>query len=331
MLGVPIIIRKMNITTDKGVTMTQNRPSQTANRRRSAVLLGGLVGLTSLVASACFQEPPAGGGTTTSTMSSVKTLTNASFEWTFSEQTNVRSMAPGQPNYWSAGVSDSTQATYNATDGGATVLKKNAAGTYVPIGSEPAVDWAHRHHDGTGVIVTPTVGNYGQKVRFTGGTGTVNTSTGASTIQWTGTFTINFYGSYTPFWIKNPKLEINASGQGSLTALVGGIKSDQLDPSIRITLPDRTVTVASFTGVSGANSTGFTSTPTYLGTTVTLPSGYVQVAQNSGNASYWGSWPQSFVDFQIETGNGAYWYTSGGAADPKKPTAPLTVAYNIAP
>ena len=81
--------------------------------------------------------------------------------------------------------------------------------------------------------MTPTVGNYGQKVRFIGGTGTVNTSTGASTIQWTGTFTINFYGSYTPFWIKNPKLEINASGQGSLTALVGGIKSDHTAPLCR--------------------------------------------------------------------------------------------------
>lgn len=40
---------------------------------------------------------------------------------------------------------------------------------------------------------------------------------------------------------------------------------------------------------------------------------------------YWGSFPKSFVDFQQTTGLGAYWYSSGGAADPYKPALPITV------
>ncbi len=41
----------------------------------------------------------------------------------------------------------------------------------------------------------------------------------------------------------------------------------------------------------------------------------------------WGSWPEEFVGFQLETGLSSYWYSSGGAADPKKPPLPLTVDF----
>ena len=327
--------------------MTTTRP--TRHRRRSTALLGVILGATALVATACPEPPPsAGSGTTTTpgptttaaptttTPSSIKTLTNASFEWTVSKQTNNASQAPGQVNYWSAGISDGTAATYTATNGNATVLKKNAAGTYVPIGSETAVSFANKNRDGAGNVVTSSNAFFlGQKVRYTGGTGTVNTATGASTIQWTGTFTINFYGTYVPFWIKNPKLVVNGSGVGTLTASIAGFASSQDDPTIRIQLPERTVTLAEFTGLSAANTSGFTSTPAFLNVAAQLPSAQAaaapQIAKTSANAGYWGAWPKSFVDFQIETGLGAYWYTSGSSSDVNKPVDPLTVAYNIAP
>lgn len=306
--------------------------------RRSTALLGAALALTAFVATACPPAPPTDPGTTTTTIpgsttttttpSTVKTLTNASFEWTVNAQANLVSQS-GQPNWWSAGVTDGTATTYVATNNNVTVLKKNASGTYVPIASEPAVAWGVRNRDGNNNVVGMTSGSLGQKVRYTGGTGTVNTATGASTIQWTGTFSINFYGTATPFWIKNPKLAINASGVGTLKATVAGIKSDQLDPTIRIPLPEREVTLANFSGVPGANSTGFTATPTFLNSTVTLPVGQVQVGKNSGNQAYWGAWPQTFVDYHVEAGTGAYWYTSGGVADPHKPSAPVSVAYNI--
>ena len=63
--------------------------------------------------------------------STVKTVSNATFEWTISREADG-SFAPGEVNYWSAGQSDSTVATYVPTNGHVTVLKKNASGTYVP-------------------------------------------------------------------------------------------------------------------------------------------------------------------------------------------------------
>ena len=80
--------------------------------------------------------------------------------------------------------------------------------------------------DGAGNNVTATNANYlGQKVRYTGGTGTVNTTTGAATIQWSGTFTVNFYGPLVPFWITDPKLTVTPNGSATLTARMGGFAS----------------------------------------------------------------------------------------------------------
>src|SRR5690606_5574008 len=41
----------------------------------------------------------------------------------------------------------------------------------------------------------------------------------------------------------------------------------------------------------------------------------------------WGSFPQDWVDFNVGTGQAAYWYTSGGLADAKKAAAPITGDY----
>ena len=137
-------------------------------RRTLAVAFAAAAALT---AAACAPEPtapPVGPGT-------VKTVSNATFEWTISREVDNGALN-GQPNYWSAGQSDSTSATYTATNGNVTVLKKNASGTFVPIGSEAAVSWANKNKDGSGNTVTATNAFYlGQKVRYTGGTGTVNT------------------------------------------------------------------------------------------------------------------------------------------------------------
>ncbi len=298
-------------------------PSRRGPRRLVAVVATAIVGL---VTAACIApsppKPPA---------TQVK-LTNATLEWTVSREADNGTFAPGEVNYWSAGQSDSTAATYVATNGNATVLKKNAAGTYVPIGSESAVSWANRNRSGDGTIVTSSSSNYlGQKVRFTGGTGKVDTATGKATIQWTGTFSINFYGRYVPFWIINPKLVVNSSGVGTLSAKVGGFASSLDDPDTRTPLPTSNVVLADLPAVAGANTTGFTAATAYLGTTVTPPApAGPQVAKTPANQGFWGSWPQSFVNFQAATGLGAYWYTSGSIVDSKKVQEPIVVAYNLA-
>ncbi|MFN8053426.1 MAG: hypothetical protein U0Q22_18440 [Acidimicrobiales bacterium] len=306
------------------------------HRRRARTGLALLA--ATLLGTACFPETPTPGPTTTTaptttTPSNVVSLTDASLEWTVSREADHGTFAPGQVNYWSAGESDSTQATYVPTSGNATVLKKNASGTYVPIGSEPAVGWANRGKDGLGVNVSATSANYlGQKVRFTGGTGTLDRTTGASTIQWTGTFSINFYGQYVPFWIKNPKLVVNASGVGQITATVAGFASSLDDPTTRTPLPATAVVIADLPVVNGANSTGFTAATAYGSTSVTPPApAGPQVAKTAANGAYWGSWPQTFVNFQAATGLGTYWYTSGGSTDNQKPQEPVTVAYRLVP
>jgi hypothetical protein len=293
--------------------MTAPRP---VTRRRT--LAAGLVAVAAPAA------PPTDPG-------SVRSVSNAVLEWTVSKEANNAAFAPNQVNYWSAGKTDSTEATYVATNGNATVLKKNASGTYVPIGSEPAVSWANKNKDGAGNVVTATNGFFlGQKIRYTNGTGTVNTATGAATIQWTGTFSINFYGIYTPFWIIDPKLTVEPGGAARLTATVGGIGSDQDDPSVKIPVPDTpNIVLAEFDDVyaGGDVNTGWTKATKYLGTVVTPPAG--QAPQVGG--TYAGSWPQSFINFQGTIGTASYWYSSGGSVDVNKVQDPVTVSYSLNP
>lgn len=277
------------------------------------------------------------GAACTPSPSEARTVSDATLEWTISREADNGAFAPGQVNYWSAGRSDSTEATYVATDGDVTVLKKNASGTYVPIGSEASVSWANRNRDGVGNVVTATNAfHLGQKVRLTNGTGTVDTATGVASIEWDGTFTVNFYGQYVPFWLTDLELIVDAAGTGTLTATLGGYASDMSNPDVRVPLPDTpNVVVARIPNVwgSGSAEAGFASAPTgYVGTSITVPAGGVpQLPQNGANSAFWGSWPQSFVDFQQATGLGAYWYTSGGAADPKKVQDPISVAWTLDP
>lgn len=316
--------------------MQMTPTDQRGGIRRSAAV--ALVAAVAAVAAACAPMPggpPPSTTTTTTAPGTVRTVSDAVLEWTVSDEANNGSFAPGQVNYWSAGESDSTQATYVATDGDATVLKKNAAGTYVPIDSEPSVSWANRNRNGDGTVVTATnAALLDQLVRYENGTGTVDTATGEATISWDGTFTVNFYGQFVPFWFIDPTLEVAADGSGTLTATMGGFASDIGDPSTRTPLPETPgVVVAEFADVyaSGDLNTGFTSPTSYLGRSVTTLPGAPQLPQTPANAAFWGSWPQSFVDFQNDTGLGPFWYTSGGLVDPKKPSQPVDVSWTLDP
>lgn len=318
--------------------MTATPPTAGRRTRRSrALTIAVALAATITLAAACAPPPPPPTTTTTTTgTGTVRTVSNAVFEWTISREADNASLAPGEVNYWSAGQSDSTAATYLPTNGNITVLKRNAAGTYVPIGSEAAVSWTNRNKDGAGNTVT-AFGAFrlGQKVRFTNGTGTVNTATGVTTIQWTGTFTVNFYGRFVPFWFTNPKLTVDSSGTGRLTATMGGFASSLDNPEVRTPLtPVANVEFATIPNAfaGGSTATGFTRPTAYLNTTITPPSGAApQVAKTTTNQSYWGSWPQSFVNFQNQTGLVSFWYTSGSSLDAKKPQEPVSVAWTLNP
>jgi hypothetical protein len=255
----------------------------------TAVAAAGLVAFAAPSASAATQE-----------------ITNATFEWGINPE--LQSAPPfGGCNFLSAGASDGSEEQYRVTDGTVSIVKNGTAPT-----------WANKC-DGA------ATGTMNQKVVWSGGTGTIDPSTGAATISFPGKLSLNFYGGLTPFFIENPVLTVDASGDGSLVATLGGFASDQANPFVKTPIESVSgVTVVDLSNVAGDNTTGFTVTPDYAGVLYDAPAG--GGAQNRSTTG-WGSWPDSFVDFHFVTGLSSYWYSSGGVADVKKPPTVLTVAY----
>lgn len=245
-------------------------------------------------------------------------LSGAVFEWSVNDESNTGAFN-GQCNFMSGGVSDGFAATYRATDGDATVLKRTANGTFAPVS-----DYATRCRDANGTTVTAGgTARLGQKVVYSNGTGTLDPSTGEATISWRGTFSLNYYGNLVPFWFTDPVLRVGPDGNGSVTATVGGYASSIDNPDARQLIePIPNVEIATLRGVRGANLDGFVTTPVYEGVVVdALESPQIRVLPG------WGSWPVSHVRAMERLGLGAFWYTSGGSADRRKPPAPITVTY----
>lgn len=245
-------------------------------------------------------------------------LDGAVFEWSVNDESNTGAFN-GQCNFMSGGVSDGHAATYRATDGDATVVKRTAAGTYSPVS-----DYSTRCKDANGTTVTPGgTARLGQKVVFSDGEGTLDPATGEATISWHGTFSMNYYGALTPFWFTDPVLEVGADGNGSITATVGGYSSSIDNPDVReLITPIPGVEIATLRGVDSSNLDGFVTTPVYDGVEV-------EVAESPQIRAFpgWGSWPVSYIRAMEQLGLASYWYSSGGAADARKPPAELSVAY----
>lgn len=245
-------------------------------------------------------------------------LNGATFTWSINDESNTGAFN-GQCNFITAGISDGSAGTYRATDGNLTVLKLNAAGK-----DEPISDYSTRCKDANGKNVTPGGSNrLGQKVQFSNGVGTRNPATGAVSIQWTGTFSLNYYGQLTPFWFTDPHLNVGADGKGVITATMGGYASSIDNPEERhLVEPVPGVIVATLSGVNTSSADGFVHTPDYFGVvheSTELPQ--IRFFPN------WGAWPSSFLSFMESLGLGGYWYTTGGAADVRKAPDPVVIGY----
>jgi hypothetical protein len=256
-----------------------------------------------------------------------QSVSDVDLTWSLSDEQGGGAFAGGC-NFLSAGKAGNTGSSrqwtesdgfFKATDGDVSVEKPNASDQYV------ATTWADRCKDKNGTTVT--AGNAatttGNRVKLSRGTGTIDAATGAATISWTGSFTSAFYGGMTYWSATDPRLVIGADGTGTLTATASGYGTTMDDQTKWVPLPPRTVTLAEFEDVD-VTTLGFTATPSYLGTPVETAS-TPQAAKTAANEAYWGSFPQSFVDFQQETGQSSYWYTSGGARDTAKPATPVSV------
>ena len=254
-----------------------------------------------------------------------RVITNAQLRWGLNDESNNKSFAPGRFNFFSAGkipdlgpAGTLTQSSWKQADGHVSI-EKYLDGAWTPA------TWAGLKTSSTGAAITGTSGPFSNhEVVIAGGTGAVDTDAGTATIQWTGSFTSLYYSGYSFFYVTDPKLTVTG-GIGTLTATLSGYASSMEDMTRwEAVEPVSDVVLANLGPIDLAADLGFTATPTYKGVAVSV--GANQVPQvRSGEA--WGAFPQSFVDYQLTSGTGAYWYSSGGSADAHKVAKPVTVSY----
>ncbi|PPG59050.1 hypothetical protein C5C27_10110 [Rathayibacter sp. AY2B7] len=254
------------------------------------------------------------------------TVTDASFTWGLSGEAGGGAFFGGC-NFLSAGTAGDTGSSrlwteadgfYAQEAGNVSIVKPDASGALVPT------SWGTKCQTAAGTPVNPasTASLTRNAVLVDGGTGTV-AADGSTRIEWDGSFTVAFYGGLTYWTATDPVLSVDGAGNGTLTATASGYGTDMADQTKWVPVAPQQVVLADIRGAA-ADDDSLTAAPDYLGVAVTTAG----TAQSRTGAS-WGSFPQSFIDFQAKTGQSSYWYSSGGSRDAAKPASPLSVAYTL--
>lgn len=246
---------------------------------------------------------------------------HASLSWGLNTIYQGGNPAGNSCNTFSAG----TQPEFADRQGDVQIVHLDADGNAVSVSAGTACQGAEG-----------SVDHLNQRVLFTEGTGTANVTTGEATVRWTGAFTANAYGGLVPWWLQDPTLTVHSDGSGTLTATAGGEGASMDDPENPYDVAPREVTVATFRDVQ-VTADGIVVQPDYAGVDyfplvdgVRSTTSAIPAAVKAGDPQ-WGSWPESFVDFQYETQLSSYWHTSGLSADPDKPPYPFEVRFASAP
>lgn len=255
------------------------------------------------------------------------TVDDAQLRWGVNNESNNRSHAPERYNFLSAGKlpdpgrggQSVTAKQWRQASGDVRIEKYVDGKGYVPAtwnglrtGSDGALDTSP-----SDAVFTR------HQVVLDGGTGRIDPATDSGTIRWKGSFSVVFYSGFTFFHVSDPTLVVR-DGRAHVTATLSGYGSDQSDQSVWRAVPARTVTLAELGRVDLEGDAGFTVSPAYDRVKVDVGGGTPQVRTGTG----WGSFPQSFVDFQRAVGTAAFWYSSGGATDAAKKALPLSVSYD---
>jgi hypothetical protein len=265
-------------------------------------------------------EPPAGGD---------GAIANAQLRWGLNAESGGGAFAGGC-NFLSAGRAGDAGSSrawtaadglYRAQDGSVRIEKPTAAGGWT------VATWESKCQapDGATVTVASTTTTTGNQVVIDGGVG--ERRDGAIEIRWSGSFTVAYYGGMTYWSVTDPHLSLDASGNGRLTGTASGYGTSMEDMTQWTAIAPREIVLAEIRSADSSAARGFTVTPEYLGVST---SGTGQVARSDANAAFWGSFPQSFVDFHRLTGQQGYWLTTGGIRDAAKPATPITVSYDAA-
>ncbi|GAA4846553.1 hypothetical protein GCM10023221_26480 [Luteimicrobium xylanilyticum] len=299
--------------------MDTNTPRRRAGRRLAAgvgALALGVTGAVGLTGTAAVAAGSAG-----------TSVSGVELDWSVNAESGGGAFFGGC-NFLSAGAAGNAGSSrlwteadgfYQTQDGDVTIEKPTADGGW----AKPT--WATKCQDKDGKAVTTAASSTsGNRVELKNGTGTVDTAAGTADITWDGSFTVVYYGGLTYWTVSDPELKVAADGTATLTGTASGWGADMNDTSKWSALDPKTITLANLEGVT-VDADGFTVTPEYLGVSVDTGSG---TAQSTSGAT-WGSFPQSFVDFQQLTGQSSYWYSSGGSTDARKVAAPLSVAWDV--
>jgi hypothetical protein len=153
--------------------------------------------------------------------------------------------------------------------------------------------------------------------RLTGGTGSVNTTTGVGAISYPGSVTYSPYAAAAgSFTLSGFVLDLTSTTRGTLTAYIS-TKSTQVGTSVgatRVTLAN--FDVASLTSTAGA-FTLTTAAPDFAGT----------VAAGTYSGAYTGAWPTGFIS-AMESTFRAFFYQSGTTqGNLNKPAKPITASF----
>lgn len=192
---------------------------------------------------------------------------------------------------------------------------------------------------------TSKAGKSPNAVRFTGGDGTVDRSTGEANLTWTGSYTVNAYpkqyGAPEEVY-SDPVLEVEPDGSGTLTMEfsigAGTSMSGEAFPAKDF----GRLTIATFDAgsLSSRSSTGYRVTPDYQGRTWTAPSDTTPQTRtcstDDGATGWWGAWPTDFLDALAshEAGRSvlAHFYSTGCAGrQDTKPPLPFDVTFSGGP
>lgn len=176
-------------------------------------------------------------------------------------------------------------------------------------------------------------------VRFTLGTGTADPATGAATVAWDGSYTVNAYpaqfGAPDEIW-SDPELTVAADGSGEVTmGYALGAGTDMTGNPVPAQDLGR-ITVMTFSAGS-ADQLGLDSyryTPDYQGVEVTVPSGGTAQTRScstaDGATGWWGAWSQDLVDTVPASVRPHFYSTGCGGLQDNKPPLPVDVDLGIA-
>ncbi|MCD4549018.1 InlB B-repeat-containing protein [Schaalia sp. lx-260] len=268
-------------------------------------------------------------------------IKDAVFQWGLNAESGSAGYAPNTCNFLGAGVAGDNESSsvwqgelrengaafvntenqdvmWRQNEDNTSILKPNSSGELVPT----TWDTKCQTRDGS---KTNTSGKTSENiVRIVKGQGTVDPAANSAEIRWYGSFTVVYYSGMTYWSVVNPKLSV-VNGEGTLKGRVSGYGTSMEDQSQWKGLRSREVTLATLKNVT-VTENGIKVTPEYKGVEITPPNGATQVRSGAN----WGSWPQDFVDFQGETGQAPYWYSSGGAADARKIPQEIGITYSVA-